>query len=132
MAYLREKLGFPGCQIALRVDRDITAEDGTVRLCDTRYFLTSANPDTVCADDLLATVRHHWQIENCVFFLKDRWWDEDRHWTRRPGLSQWLAQLTTIATMALRIFCSPDEPLRAHADYIAWSPRLGLEILGLG
>ena len=129
--YLREQLGFPGCEILLRVDRDITAADGTVRLSDTRYFLTSTNPDTVCAGDLLARVRRHWQIENCVFFLKDRWWDEDRHWTRRPGLSQWLAQLTTIATMALRIFCSPDEPLRAHADYIAWSPRIGLEVLGL-
>lgn len=129
--YIREQLAFPGCQILLRIDRDIIAADSTVRLSDTRYFVSSANPDAVCADDLLGHARGHWQIENCVFFEKDRWWDEDRHWTRRPGLSEWLAQLTTIATMTLRIFCSPDEPLRAHADYIAWSPKLGLEILGL-
>lgn len=115
----------------LRVDRDVIAEDGTVRLSDTRYFTTSAGPDEVRAETLLARVRHHWQIENSVFFVKDRWWDEDRHWTKRPGLSEWLARLTTIATMVLRIFCSPDEPLRAHADYIQWTPRLGLEILGL-
>jgi predicted transposase YbfD/YdcC len=129
--YIREKLGFPGCQIALRVDRDVIADDGTVRLSDTRYFLTSIDPGTINADELLAAVRNHWQIENSVFFLKDRWWDEDRHWTRRPGLSEWLAHLTTAATMVLRIFRSDNQPLRAHADYINWSPCQGLEILGL-
>jgi hypothetical protein len=124
-------LHFPGCQIALRVDRDVIADDGTVRLSDTRYFLASIDPGTICADDLLATVRQHWQVENSVFFLKDRWWDEDRHWTRRPGLSEWLAHLTTAATCVLRFFHTTDEPLRAYADYINWTPRLGLEILGL-
>jgi predicted transposase YbfD/YdcC len=128
--YIREKLNFAGCQIALRVDRDITAEDGTVRLHDSRYFLTSIDPSEVRADELLAHVRNHWQIENSVFFLKDRWWDEDRHWTRRPGLSEWLAHLTTAATVVLRIFRSdPHEPLRAQADRIQWHPSHGLAIL---
>lgn len=130
-AYIRDTLRFPGCQIALRVDRDIIADDGTVRLSDTRYFVTSVDPGSITADGLLAAVRNHWQIENSVFFLKDRWWDEDRHWTRRPGLSEWLAYLTTAATMVLRIFCSPSQPLRAHADYINWIPCQGLEILGI-
>jgi len=71
--YLREQLAFPGCQIALRVDRDVIAEDGTVRLSETRYFLTSIDPGEINADELLAAVRNHWQIENSVFFLKDRW-----------------------------------------------------------
>jgi predicted transposase YbfD/YdcC len=131
-AYVREQLNFPGCQMLLRVDRDVTNEDGTVCHSDTRYFITSISPDEICAAELLATVRRHWQIENCVFFLKDRWWDEDRHWTCRPGLSEWLANLTTAATCVLRIFPSePDLPVRAEADYIAWKPKRGLEILGL-
>lgn len=130
---MREQLGFPGCQMLLRVDHDQTADDGTVQLSDTRYFITSILPDEICADELLATVRRHWQIENSVFFLKDRWWDEDRHWTRRPGLSEWLAHLTTAATCVLRIFRSdPDLPLRAEADHINWIPQRGLEILGVG
>jgi len=107
--YIRETLAFPGCQIGLRVDRDVIADDCTVRLSDTRYFLTSVDPGAITADELLAAVRNHWQIENSVFFLKDRWWDEDRHWTRRPGLSEWLAYLTTAATMVLRIFRSPAD-----------------------
>ena len=90
-----------------------------------------AEAEHITADELLAAVRNHWQIENSVFFLKDRWWDEDRHWTRRPGLSEWLARLTTAATTVLRIFRNTPIPLRGFADFIQWNPRLGLEILGL-
>jgi hypothetical protein len=114
------------------VDRDVIADDGTVRLSDTRYFVTSLDPDRVGAHELLATVRGHWEIENSLFFVKDRWWDEDRHWTSRPGLSEWLAQLTTAALTVLRVLTPPDEPLRARADRIQWNPLRGLELLGLG
>lgn len=129
--YVRDTLKFPGCRMLLRVDRDVTAEDGTVRLCDTRYFLSSLDPDRVTAAELLAHVRGHWEIENSQFFVKDRWWDEDRHWTRRPGVSRWLATLTSAALTVLRAFASPDQPLRASADAIAWDPAEGLAILGL-
>lgn len=122
---------FPGCQIALRVDRDVTGPDGQVHLSDTRYFVASISPDDITAAELLAAVRQHWHIENCIFFLKDRWWDEDRHWTRRPGLSQWLAKLTTAATNVLRIFRRARIPLRALADHIQWRPLLGLEMVGV-
>lgn len=44
----------------LRVDRDVIAEDGTVRLSHTRYFVTSIDPSEITASKLLATVRHHW------------------------------------------------------------------------
>lgn len=114
------------------------ADDGAVRLSETRYFLTSLDPNRVTAPELLAAVRGHWQIENCLFFLKDRWWDEDRHWTRRPGVAEWLTQLTSAATIALRLLGVQMKssrrkplPLRARADYIAWKPTLGLALLGL-
>jgi hypothetical protein len=87
-------LKFPGCEIVLRVDRDLTDPDGNVVLSDTRLFLTSQNPDVVRSDQLLSQVRAHWQIENCIFHIKDRCWHEDQHWTARPGLSEWLARLT--------------------------------------
>jgi hypothetical protein len=124
-------LGFSGAQIALRVDRDVVADDGTVRLSDTRYFLTSLAPDWVTANELLACARAHWQIENSLFFVKDRWWDEDRHWTRRPGVAEWLTQLTTAATTVLRLLGSPKLPIRGRADLVAWKPAVGLAMLGL-
>lgn len=105
------------------------ADDGTVRSSDTRYFLTSLDPDGVTARELLATVRAHWQIENSLFFLKDRWWDEDRHWTRRPGVAEWLTQLTTAATVTLRALGPPHLPLRGRADLVAWKPHIGLAML---
>lgn len=107
------------------------AADGVVRQAETRYFLTSLDPGQVTAPQLLATVRAHWQIENSLFFLKDRWWDEDRHWTRRPGVAEWLTQLTSAATMVLRLWRPLKLPIRGRADQIAWNPRLGLELLGL-
>ena len=64
-----------------RRDHDVIAEGGTVHLSDSRYFVTSTDPGSIRADQLLASARNHWQVENSVFFLKDRWWDEDRHWT---------------------------------------------------
>ena len=122
-------MDFPGARIALRVDRDVIAEDGTVELSDTRYFLTSLDPQHVRATELLAVARSHWQIENSLFFLKDRWWDEDRHWTRRPGVADWLTQLTTAATTVLRLLGPAELPIRGRADLIAWKPAVGLAML---
>ena len=115
----------------MRVDRDVIAADGKVLLSDTRYFLTSLDPGQVTASELLKAVRGHWHIENSLFFTKDRWWDEDRHWTRRAGVAEWLTQLTSAALTVLRALGPPNLPLRGRADQIAWNPGLGLEILGL-
>ena len=130
--YIRETLGFPGCQIALRVDRDVIADDGP---CG---FPTRATSSPASIRRLTSPPTSCWQpsaiigrSRTSVFFLKDRWWDEDRHWTRRPGLSQWLAQLTTAATIVLRIFRRTRIPLRAPADHIQWRPLLGLEMVGV-
>lgn len=129
--HIRDQLAFPGCRIALRVDRDVLDDAGATILHDTRYFVTSLAPERVSASRLLEYVRDHWQVENSHFFLKDRWWDEDRHHTRRPGLAECLAMLNSAAVTALRCCYPADEPLRARADYIAWQPALGLELLGL-
>ena len=83
--YIRESLDLPGCRLALRVDRIVRAPDGTVLSHDVRYFISSLDPDRVTAAELLQHVRHHWRLENGLHFLKDRWWDEDRHHTRGPA-----------------------------------------------
>ena len=115
----------------MRVDRDVITDDGKVLRSDTRYFLASLAPGQVTASELLKAVRRHWHIENGLFFTKDRWWDEDRHWTRRVGVAEWLTQLTSPALTVLRALAPPNLPLRGRADRIAWNPELGLELLGL-
>jgi hypothetical protein len=98
--------------------------------CAARYFLCRIDPGQIHAEELLAHVLNHGQIENSGFFLKDRWWDEDRHRTRRPGLSEWLAHPTIAATIPLRLFRSEShQPLRAQADEIQRNPQTRLPIL---
>lgn len=76
-------------------------------------------------------IRGHWQVENCLHFEKDRWWDEDRHWCRRPGLAQRLATLTNIALTLLQLTLpNPKLPLRAYADQLGWNPLRPLKLLG--
>ena len=94
-----------------------------------QYQFTSLDPDRVSAADLLRYVRGHWQIENSLHFLKDRWWDEDRHHTRRPGLSAVLAAINNIALSVHRLRSDPNQPLRASADFLTWSSRQALELL---
>lgn len=105
--------------------------DGSVVSHDTRYFVTSLSPETVTAGQLLAHARSHWQVENSHFFVKDRWWDEDRHHTRRPGLAEHLAIFNSMALTVLHGSYGQEQPLRARADRINWQPQIGLKLLGL-
>jgi hypothetical protein len=80
---------------------------------------------------LLKYVRAHWQVENCLHFVKDRWWDEDRHWSRRPGLAERLASLTNVALTVLRLTPQKSkQPLRAQADDLCANPLRALKLMG--
>jgi predicted transposase YbfD/YdcC len=122
-------LGLPDCRIVLRVDREVRTRDGEVLSLDVRYFVTSLDPERVTADDLLRHVRSHWRVENGLHFLKDRWWDEDRHHTRRPGLSACMAAINNAALSIHRLRSDPDQPVRAAADHIVWNLKIGLNLL---
>lgn len=98
---------------------------------ETRYFITSLDPAQVSPQQLMKLIRGHWQVENSLHFEKDRWWDEDRHWSRRPGLAERLASLTNIALTCLRLTLpEPKLPVRAYADRLAWNPMRPLKLLG--
>jgi len=94
--------------------------------------VTSLDPGKVSPEQLLKYVRGHWQIENCLHFVKDRWWDEDRHWTRRPGLAERLAAINSAALNVLRKIPSQLPSLRQKADLFCWKPKLALQALGIG
>jgi hypothetical protein len=110
-------LNFPGLRALLRVDC-ATRGPGGATTTETRYFATSLDPARVSAAALLRLVRGHWQVENGLHFVKDRWWDEDRHVCRRPGLAAGFTSLVTAALTVLRATSPGGEgvPLRAQAD----------------
>ena len=128
--YIRERLDFPDCQIVLRVDHEVRSPDGKILLAESRYFATSLDPATITASGLQSYVRDHWQVENCLHFVKDRWWDEDRHYTKRPGLAEAFASLTNAALSVLRLIHIAGQPLRATAETTQWRPSSLLHRLG--
>ena len=91
--------------------------------------MTSLDPGRVAPEGLLRRARGHWQIENGLHFVKDRWWDEDRHAVRRPGLGAMLTGLNSLALSLHRLLSDAARPLRASADDVAWNPALGLAML---
>ena len=104
--------------------------DGVLLLQESRYFISGLDPGTVTAAELHAAIRGHWQVENCLHFIKDRWWDEDRHYSKRPGLAESFASLTNAALSVLRLIHPPDLPLRATAELAQWRPLPILHRLG--
>ena len=128
--YIRERLDFPDCEIVLRVDREVRSPAGEILVAESRYFATSLDPASVTASGLQSYARDHWQVENCLHFVKDRWWDEDRHYTKRPGLAEVFASLTNAALSVLRLIHEAGETLRATAEAIQWYPLAALYRLG--
>ena len=128
--YICKRLDFPDCQIILRVDHEVRSPDGKILLAESRYFASSLDPSSVTSSRLQSYVRDHWQVENCLHFVKDRWWDEDRHWTRRPGLGAVFAALTNAAVSVLRLLPGSEPILRARTEQIQWNPTSALKLLG--
>ena len=128
--YAREALSFPGLRILLRVD-SATREGGAVVSTETRYFATAVDPGHVTPDELLAVVRGHWQVENGLHYIKDRWWDEDRHYSKQAGLALGFAVLLNAVVTVLRATRNPEDnrPLRARADALCWNVEQALELM---
>ena len=115
----------------LRVDSEITRAGARAAL-ETRYLITSLGADEVSPQRLMGLVRGHWGVENGLHFIKDRWWDEDRQWSIRPGLAERLAALRDGALAALRLIpgLPEDLPIRARADHLGRKLRKALKFFG--
>lgn len=126
--YVRERLNVPGCEILARVDYASFRPDGSLESSETRLFMTSLDPDKVTPAELLQTIRNHWQVENCLHWTKDRWWDEDKHYLKHSGSV--FVTLTNWALSVLKLMQSPDEPIRATAGEVHYDPLETLQRLG--
>ena len=115
----------------LRVESEVK-KSGLATGRETRSFITSLAADAASPTRLMDLVRGHWGVENGLHFLKDRWWDEDRQWSVRPGLATCLAALRDVALAALRLIPGlPDDlPIRARADHLSRRPRKALKFIG--
>ena len=129
--YIREATSFPGLELILRLDLEVSVAGSPVSR-ESRYFATSLSADEVSPERLLRLARGHWCVENGLHFIKDRWWDEDRQWSTRPGLAERLAMLRDAALTALQVLPGvPDDmPIRARADHLGRKLRKALKYIG--
>jgi len=121
-------LNVPGCQILVRVDREVIRPNGTQKSLDTRYFISSLDPGTVTPADVQRLIRGHWQVENGLHWVKDRWWDEDKHYLKRVG--NIFIALTNAAVSLLNLLRESGENRRELSDELRYSPRKVLQLLG--
>lgn len=131
VSYIREATGIPGLGLILRVDLDVSAA-GVPKSHETRHFIASLAADAASPEQLLRWVRGHWCVENGLHFIKDRWWDEDRQWSTRPGLAEPLAALRDAALTALHVVPGVPEarPIRGRADHLGRKIRKALKFIG--
>ena len=115
----------------LRIDTQVTVK-GVATPIETRYKIASISSDKVSSQELMRLSRGHWGVENKLHFIKDRWWDEDRQWSKRTGLAERLATLRDSALTALRLIPDLPEtlPIRARADHLGRKPRKALGFIG--
>jgi len=97
---VREQLGVPGCRALIRLDKEVR-RDGKVLFEETRYFISSLDPDVVSASEFQELILGHWEVES-LHWHKDRYYREDKHvlgnalgktWTVLTNFALSLAQL---------------------------------------
>jgi Transposase len=125
--FVRGELKIPGCRVLLRLDKEIRRKGKTPSF-ETRYFV---DPAVVPASEFQNLIRRHWEVENCLHWQKDRYFEEDKHVLHGPGSKIWTV-LTNIAVSLARLLWNGEQTLRevhekCHADPRNSAKRLGLK-----
>ena len=83
--------GIPGCRALIRLNKEVR-RDGKVLYEETRYFMSSLDPDKVAQAELQAYLLGHWEVES-LHWHKDRYYREDKH-----GLGDAVGKTRTVLT----------------------------------
>lgn len=96
------RLGFPHAKQVFCVLRDVWNLDGSKRSGEVAYCITSLTPRRARPSRLSDLVRGHWGIENCIHYVRDVTFDEDRSQVRKGSAPRAMASLRNPAIGALR------------------------------
>ena len=94
------------------------------------YLITSLSPQKACAKCLLALNRGHWEIENCLHWVRDVTFAEDASQIRTGSGPQVMATLRNVAISLIRLRRKSPGIARALRDMAA-RPHLTLAMVGL-
>lgn len=92
-------LGIPDCRCVIRLDKEVRCR-GKEPSIETRFYVSSLDPDVVSAEQMQYYILGHWEVENCLHLQKDRYYDEDRHVL---GGDSWGEAWTVLTSMALSL-----------------------------
>jgi predicted transposase YbfD/YdcC len=126
--YVRKRLHVLGCQILIRVDREVFLSDGTRESHESRYFISSLDSGEVTPMEVLRFIRNHWEVENCLHWVKDRYLDDDRHYLRRGR--QVFAKLSNMALALAKLMQQSVEALVEVTENAHYAPKKILKKLG--
>jgi predicted transposase YbfD/YdcC len=78
---------------------------------------------------LLRLIRGHWEVENCLHWMKDSGWNEDGHYLKR-GQGVFIV-LTNAALSLLRLMQKPGESVQELTEEVRFDPKNVLHLLGV-
>jgi predicted transposase YbfD/YdcC len=96
---IREMFDVPGCRTLIRLDKKVRRKGGEPSW-ETRYFISSLNPNEVLPEEFEAYIRQHWEVENCLHLQKDKYYREDNHVL---GVDSWGEAWTILTNMTLSL-----------------------------
>ncbi len=114
--FVREELGIPGCRALIRLDKEVRRR-GELQSYETRYFVTSLDPDAVLASEFQDYISRHWEVENCLHWAKDREYEEDKH-VLDGSLGEAWTILTNRAVSQRQFLWRGERPKRAVSEKI--------------
>jgi predicted transposase YbfD/YdcC len=127
--FVRKAWKVPNCRTLLCTIREVW-KNGKRQPCEKRYFVSSLDARRVSPERFLELVRGHWQIENRLHLIKDRWWDDDRQVLFRPGLGEIWSALTDLALSLLRTVGEKGKAMPRKAMKVDQKPLDYLKLLG--
>ena len=127
--FVRTAWNVPNCRTLLCTIREVWKERQLLS-CEKRYFVSSLDAQVVLPERFLELVQGHWQIENRLHLIKDRWWDDDRQVLFRPGLGEIWSALTDLALSLLRSVGEKGKTMPRRAMQVAQKPLSYLKMMG--
>jgi DNA polymerase-3 subunit alpha len=113
--------------MAIRCGKTTSSPDGSVET-ETRYYVSSLDTFCFIPRQIAKFIRGHWQVENSLHWLKDRYWREDKHKLRKPGLGMVYASLTNLAVSVLQLL--PGKSIIEKSDACCYQPKKQLKKSG--
>jgi predicted transposase YbfD/YdcC len=105
-----------------------TVEKNGKNTCETRYYLSSCNPNP---DKIAAGVRSHWAIENSLHWTLDMSFGDDQSRIRKENAPQNMAVIKHIALNMLRKSQQKRQSIKMLRKKAGWDNQTLQNIVNL-